>query len=210
MSDDAGLREALEKLRADGAAEPTVAAFEHYARRLAGGEPGVLPESRDRAGRRAARRRGAPGRRSGPRRCSTPGRRDQAQRRPRHEHGHDPGQVAAAGQGRPQRSSTSSRARCSTCAKRRRRRALPLVLMNSSRRATDSLAALGALPRPVGRPARRTSCRAGSRSCSPTDLRPAAWPGEPGARVGPPGHGDLYTALATSGMLEAMLERGYR
>jgi len=41
-------------------------------------------------------------------------------------------------------------------------------------------------------------------------LGPAEWPANPDLEWCPPGHGDLYTALQTSGQLERMLERGYR
>ncbi|MCW2995920.1 MAG: UTP--glucose-phosphate uridylyltransferase [Conexibacter sp.] len=42
------------------------------------------------------------------------------------------------------------------------------------------------------------------------DLAPAEWPDDPALEWAPPGHGDLYTALVTSGMLEALLDGGYR
>jgi UTP--glucose-1-phosphate uridylyltransferase len=42
------------------------------------------------------------------------------------------------------------------------------------------------------------------------DLEPVEWPDDPGLEWAPPGHGDLYTALVTSGMLETLLERDYR
>ena len=41
------------------------------------------------------------------------------------------------------------------------------------------------------------------------DLMPVSWPRDPALEWCPPGHGDLYTALVTSGMLELLLERGY-
>ena len=41
------------------------------------------------------------------------------------------------------------------------------------------------------------------------DLTPAEWPDNPSLEWCPPGHGDLYTALVTSGMLEDLLERGF-
>ncbi|MGZ6670836.1 MAG: UTP--glucose-1-phosphate uridylyltransferase, partial [Solirubrobacteraceae bacterium] len=40
-----GLEAAIEKLRADGAGEATVAAFRHYYERLRAGDAGVLPEA---------------------------------------------------------------------------------------------------------------------------------------------------------------------
>jgi UTP--glucose-1-phosphate uridylyltransferase len=42
------------------------------------------------------------------------------------------------------------------------------------------------------------------------DLLPAEWPDDPSLEWCPPGHGDLYTALQTSGMLETLLDKGYR
>ena len=40
-------------------------------------------------------------------------------------------------------------------------------------------------------------------------LRPAEWPPDPELEWCPPGHGDIYTALVTSGMLDTLLEHGY-
>src|SRR5690606_33160238 len=41
------------------------------------------------------------------------------------------------------------------------------------------------------------------------DLSPACFPDDTELEWCPPGHGDLYTALVTSGMLEQMLSAGY-
>jgi UTP--glucose-1-phosphate uridylyltransferase len=41
------------------------------------------------------------------------------------------------------------------------------------------------------------------------DLMPVSWPPDPALEWCPPGHGDIYTALVTSGMLETLLEHGY-
>ncbi|GAB1409943.1 UTP--glucose-1-phosphate uridylyltransferase [Desulfovibrionales bacterium] len=41
------------------------------------------------------------------------------------------------------------------------------------------------------------------------DFTPATWPQNPELEWNPPGHGDIYTALVTSGLLDALLERGY-
>jgi UTP--glucose-1-phosphate uridylyltransferase len=40
-------------------------------------------------------------------------------------------------------------------------------------------------------------------------LLPAAWPQDPEKEWCPPGHGDIYTALVTSGMLQQLLDAGY-
>ena len=42
------------------------------------------------------------------------------------------------------------------------------------------------------------------------DLTPAAWPQNPELEWNPPGHGDVFTALKTSGMLDQLLENGIR
>jgi UTP--glucose-1-phosphate uridylyltransferase len=41
------------------------------------------------------------------------------------------------------------------------------------------------------------------------DLQPATWPQDPDLEWAPPGHGDLYTSIATSGMLKELLEHDY-
>src|SRR5207248_1216740 len=41
------------------------------------------------------------------------------------------------------------------------------------------------------------------------DLTPATWPADPELEWAPPGHGDLYASLVTSGMLQKLLDSGY-
>jgi UTP--glucose-1-phosphate uridylyltransferase len=41
-------------------------------------------------------------------------------------------------------------------------------------------------------------------------LEPVTWAADPALEWAPPGHGDLYPALVSSGMLAALLEQGYR
>jgi UTP--glucose-1-phosphate uridylyltransferase len=41
-------------------------------------------------------------------------------------------------------------------------------------------------------------------------LEPVSWPRSPALEWNPPGHGDVYGALRRSGMLHALLERGFR
>jgi UTP--glucose-1-phosphate uridylyltransferase len=87
---------------------------------------------------------------------------------------------------------------------------VPLVLMNSFATRADSLAALEA--------------HAGLASDLPADfvqnkvpkltddeaLEPVSWPTDSALEWAPPGHGDLYTALVTSGMLDELTAKGYR
>jgi len=42
------------------------------------------------------------------------------------------------------------------------------------------------------------------------DHTPANWPQNPELEWNPPGHGDIYTAMITSGILDALLDKGYR
>lgn len=84
---------------------------------------------------------------------------------------------------------------------------VPLVLMNSFATRDESLAALdGALAADLAPDFvqnREPKVRA-------DDLTPVDWPADRGLEWCPPGHGDLFTALQTSGLLEQMLDRGYR
>jgi UTP--glucose-1-phosphate uridylyltransferase len=86
---------------------------------------------------------------------------------------------------------------------------LPLVLMNSFNTREDSLAALRAhdgieADVPLDFVQNKVP------KIRADDLTPVDWPDDPAKEWAPPGHGDLYTALVTSGMLDTLLERGYR
>jgi UTP--glucose-1-phosphate uridylyltransferase len=86
---------------------------------------------------------------------------------------------------------------------------LPLVLMNSFRTHDDSLAALERyedLPADVP----LDFLQGKVPKLRADDLAPVEWPDDPQLEWAPPGHGDLYTALATSQMLATLLERGYQ
>lgn len=86
---------------------------------------------------------------------------------------------------------------------------VPLVLMDSFRTREDSLAALaryGKLSGPL--PPDFLQHKVPRVRCE--DLAPVDWPQAPEHEWCPPGHGDLYTALVTSGMLEAMRHEGLR
>jgi UTP--glucose-1-phosphate uridylyltransferase len=88
--------------------------------------------------------------------------------------------------------------------------ALPLIFMNSFRTRRDTLAALAAHPGIGidGLPLdflqnREPKLRA-------DDLTPVTWAADPDLEWCPPGHGDIYTALTASGVLDALLESGYK
>jgi UTP--glucose-1-phosphate uridylyltransferase len=85
---------------------------------------------------------------------------------------------------------------------------LPLVLMHSFRTRDDSLKALERYPElesdlPLDFVQGRVP------KIRADDLTPVSWPADPELEWAPPGHGDLYTSLVTTGLLELMLERGY-
>ena len=86
---------------------------------------------------------------------------------------------------------------------------LPLVLMNSAATRGPSLDALRRRGLPVpGVPldflqGREPKVRA-------DDWQPVQWPADPELEWCPPGHGDIYIALAVSGMLDALLGAGLR
>ena len=87
---------------------------------------------------------------------------------------------------------------------------LPLLFMDSFRTQADTLAALAAhsgigvegLP-PDFLQNREPKLRA-------DDLTPVSWPADPTLEWCPPGHGDIYTALDASGVLDLLLDTGFR
>jgi UTP--glucose-1-phosphate uridylyltransferase len=86
---------------------------------------------------------------------------------------------------------------------------VPLVLMNSFATREDSLEALEQHPELESSvPADFVQHK--EPKLLVEDLTPAEWPDNPSLEWCPPGHGDLYTALLTSGMLDALLDGGFR
>jgi UTP--glucose-1-phosphate uridylyltransferase len=84
---------------------------------------------------------------------------------------------------------------------------LPLVLMNSFYTHDEALAALDD---EVASDVPADFVQHKEPKILVEDLMPAEWPDDPSLEWCPPGHGDLYTALLTSGMLDALREHGYR
>lgn len=84
----------------------------------------------------------------------------------------------------------------------------PLVLMNSFATNEESLAVLasyGDLPGNLP----RSFLQHKQPKVVAGDLSPADWPEDRELEWCPPGHGDLYSALETSGLLALMLDQGY-
>jgi len=85
---------------------------------------------------------------------------------------------------------------------------LAFVLMNSFSTSADTSAFLGqAHPEMVAQP-RWELLQNKSPKVDKATLAPAAWPSNPSLEWCPPGHGDIYAALAGSGMLDDLLSRG--
>ena len=89
---------------------------------------------------------------------------------------------------------------------------LPLILMNSFSTEADSLALLASLPElAAGQgdiPLSFLQHRAPR--LLEDSLMPVSWPQQPQREWCPPGHGDLYTALMTTGLLDQLLDHDYR
>ncbi|MCK5514691.1 MAG: UTP--glucose-1-phosphate uridylyltransferase [Deltaproteobacteria bacterium] len=86
---------------------------------------------------------------------------------------------------------------------------LPLVLMDSFSTQADSLAALETYPELKGSiPLDFLQNKVPK--INQNGLNPVSWPQNPELEWCPPGHGDIYIALVTSGMLDTLLEKGYK
>lgn len=87
---------------------------------------------------------------------------------------------------------------------------LPLVLMNSFRTRDDSLAALSSHEglEVDGLPLDFVQNK--EPKLLVDGLEPVEWPQDPELEWCPPGHGDIYTAILASGVLDALLDAGFR
>jgi UTP--glucose-1-phosphate uridylyltransferase len=86
---------------------------------------------------------------------------------------------------------------------------IPLLLMNSFATRDDSLEALERYPDlPLeGLPLDFMQGRVPKLLAE--GYAPVSWEADPSLEWAPPGHGDVFTSLASSGMLDTLLERGY-
>ncbi|MFW6772716.1 UTP--glucose-1-phosphate uridylyltransferase [Nocardioides sp. CPCC 205120] len=87
---------------------------------------------------------------------------------------------------------------------------LPLILMNSFRTSSDTLTALARYEDlPVeGLPLEFLQNK--EPKLREKDLTPVEFPTDPTLEWCPPGHGDIYTALLGTGLLDQLLDAGYR
>jgi UTP--glucose-1-phosphate uridylyltransferase len=93
--------------------------------------------------------------------------------------------------------------------RRRHGARLPLVLMNSFSTREATLEALERYHDLVAQDVPIDFLQNKEPKLGADDLAPVSWPDDPALEWCPPGHGDIYTALATSGMLEQLLGAGY-
>jgi UTP--glucose-1-phosphate uridylyltransferase len=198
-----GLQASLEKMRREGLPDAAIETFRHYYEQLAGGETGMLPESAiepvsdvvdldalpegDAALDQAVvlKLNGGLGTSMGMTRAKS---------------------LIEAKDGL---SFLDVIARQVVELRRRSGARLPLVLMNSFYTHEDSLAALAAHPE-LASDLPPDFVQHKEPKIRVSDLMPVEWPADRSLEWCPPGHGDLYTALLTSGMLDALLSRGYR
>ncbi|MEA2394353.1 MAG: UTP--glucose-phosphate uridylyltransferase, partial [Solirubrobacteraceae bacterium] len=204
MSDDDGLRASIEKMRAEGLGQVAIDTFAHYYEQLREGESGMFPESEIEPVDELPALDDLP--------AGDASLLDAA--------------VAIKLNGGLGTSMGMTRAKSLIEAKdgktfldlivgqvvglRERFGArVPLVLMNSFATREDSLAALAAHPELTSDvPADFVQNKVPKIRAD--DLRPVSWPDDPALEWAPPGHGDLYTALVTSGMLDELTSHGYR
>jgi len=201
-----GLRAAVEKMREEGVADAAINAFEHYYRQLEAGETGLMPEDSiepvsdlphlddlpsDPDAEREALRKAIVLRLNG-------------------GLGTSMGLTGAKSllEAKDGLSFLDIIARQVLALRSEHGCELPLVLMDSFSTRDDSLRALAAYgDLDIGLPLDFLQNK--EPKLLAEDLTPAEWPDNPALEWCPPGHGDLYTALVTSGMLEELLERGF-
>lgn len=85
---------------------------------------------------------------------------------------------------------------------------VPLLLMNSFATRAASLAALARYPE-LSQDIPCDFLQHMEPKVWKDSLLPATWPEDPDKEWCPPGHGDIYTALVDSGMLQMLLDAGY-
>lgn len=87
---------------------------------------------------------------------------------------------------------------------------LPLLFMNSFRTRDDTLDALAPYEDLPVDDLPLDFMQNSEPKLLVDDLTPVSWPDDPSLEWCPPGHGDIYTALEGSGILDLLLEKGFR
>jgi UTP--glucose-1-phosphate uridylyltransferase len=88
--------------------------------------------------------------------------------------------------------------------------ALPLLFMNSFATRDDTLAALRRYPDLQVGDLPLDFMQGRVPKLLEDGFEPVEWKADPSLEWAPPGHGDVYSSLRTSGMLERLLDEGYR
>jgi UTP--glucose-1-phosphate uridylyltransferase len=202
-----GLRASEEKMRAAGVPEVAIATFRHYYLQLQDGEKGLVPESEIEPVE------------------SLPAAADLPEEQPGLREALDATVVVKLNGGLGTSMGMTGPksllevkdgltfldviARQTLEQRRRHGARVPLVLMNSFYTRDESLAALERY-RELAADVPADFVQNKEPKLRDEDLFPVQWPPDPELEWCPPGHGDLYTALVTSGMLDALRDRGYR
>lgn len=87
---------------------------------------------------------------------------------------------------------------------------VPLVFMNSFRTSAETLEALSRFPELELDGVPLEFLQNAEPKLRARDLCPVDWPADPELEWCPPGHGDVFVAMMTSGVVETLLERGIR
>jgi UTP--glucose-1-phosphate uridylyltransferase len=204
MVSEDGLRAAKEKMQAEGVPDAAIATFEHYYEQLVAGESGMLPdddldqlsdvpayedlpeeEDREALDKTVViKLNGGLGTSMGM---------EQAKSLLEVKEGRSFLDIIA-GQVLELRQRSGAR--------------LPLVLMNSFYTRDDTLKALERHP-DLESDVPADFVQNKEPKILVDELTPVDWPDDPDLEWCPPGHGDVYTALQSSGTLDELLERGY-
>lgn len=87
---------------------------------------------------------------------------------------------------------------------------LPLIFMNSFSTAEDTRAALARHPELAVEGLPLDFIQSMEPKLRASDLSPVEWPSDPALEWCPAGHGDIYPALLDSGILDSLLDAGFR
>jgi UTP--glucose-1-phosphate uridylyltransferase len=87
---------------------------------------------------------------------------------------------------------------------------LPLILMNSEATREPTLAALHRFPELATPELPEDFLQSMVPKLDAESMLPARWPAAPELEWCPPGHGDVYTSLVGSGLLDALRDQGFR
>jgi UTP--glucose-1-phosphate uridylyltransferase len=201
-----GLNAALEKMRADGAPDVAVENFRHYYERLASGETGTIPEDEIEPATEIPSAADLP----------EPGEEARELLDRAVAIRLNGGLGTSMGMTGPKSllevkdglSFLDIIARQVLRMRERYGVRLPLVLMDSFHTREPSLRALDRYPAlEVDEPLDFVQGRVPK--LREDDLTPVEWPDDPELEWAPPGHGELYSSLVTSGMLDDLLSHGY-